>query len=356
MRQARTQRERLHALPESCRPQSIEDGSAIQAALVNQLNEPIAGWKIGSTNIRALELVGTTGPISAPRLADMRQDGISGEVIFPILGARLYGIIDGDPLSVCCRAGNDWLLEQFGAVYSAYFEPVAVLNVHDIEMAVDELTRCADRGIAGVMIPTYPGEDHPYYTAAYVRLWGSVQDFALPLCMHVAACCRGPGQRSIFAKDWQQPGTAAYSTTQDDWVRRLIGSMIFAGVFERFPGLNVAIVEHELAWAPYLLKQMDTHYTELSQTAPYRFVGDRLPGDFFTTNLYLIFQEDKLGLDALLISIGVDTLMFGSDYPHAESTWSRSQQYLGELLRGKTPDDRARLTRDNASALFGFDL
>ena len=53
---------------------------------------------------------------------------------------------------------------------------------------------------------------------------------------------------------------------------------------------NNAIVEHELAWAPYFLKQMDMHYTELSQTAPYRFTCDRLPIDVFRTNIYLTFQ------------------------------------------------------------------
>jgi len=84
--------------------------------------------------------------------------------------------------------------------------------------------------------------------------------------------------------------------------------------------------------------------------------GDRLPSDFFRTNIYLTFQEDKLGLDALSASIGVDTLMFGSDYPHAESTWPRSQQFLGELLADKTPGDCAKLTHDTAAALFGFDL
>lgn len=289
-----------------------------------------------------------------PRLKDMEADGLAGEVIFPTLGARLYGVIDGNLLTACFKAGNDWLIEHFGAAYAKIFKPVALLNVHDLPEAVAELERCVEKGLAGGMIPTYPGEDYPYYDPAYDSLWAAAQDLDVPLCFHVAACCAGPGQRSIFTSDWQKPGAAAYSATQDFWVRRSVGSMIFAGVFERFPALKVAIVEHELSWAPYFLKQMDVHYTELSQTAPYRFKNHDLPSDFFRTHIYTTFQEDKLGLQTLPSMIGTDTLMFGSDYPHAESTWPNSQKFLNDLLADMSIEDRRKLTHDNVARLFKF--
>ena len=54
------------------------------------------------------------------------------------------------------------------------------------------------------------------------KLWAAAQDLQVPLAFHIAACCAGPGQRSIFTSDWQKPDAAAYSSTQDYWVRRSI--------------------------------------------------------------------------------------------------------------------------------------
>ena len=290
-----------------------------------------------------------------PRLADMARDGIVGEVIFPTLGARLYAVADGELLSACFRAGNDWMMEKFGGDYARMFRPVAILNVQDVSDAVAECERCVAGGLRGAMIPTYAGEDRPYFDPAYDALWAAAQDLDVPLAFHVASCCRGPGQRSIFTSDWEAPDAAAYSATQDYWVRRSLASMIFCGVFERFPGLRVAIVEHELSWLPYFLRQMDVHYTELSQTAPYRFKDHGLPSDFFRTQIFTTFQEDKLGLETLPGLIGTDTLMFGSDYPHAESTWPNSRRFLEELLAGMPGAVKSKLVRANVARLFKFD-
>ena len=170
----------------------------------------------------------------------------------------------------------------------------------------------------------------------------------------IAATCAGPGQISVFTSEWSAPDAAAYSSTQDYWVRRSLGSMIFAGGFERFPGLRIAVVEHELAWAPYFLEKMDVTYKELSQTAPYRFKDQVLPSDFFRSQIFCTFQEDKRGLHMLSDMIGTDTMMFGSDYPHAESTWPRSRQFIDDLLAGVDQDVRRKLVCDNVAGLFKF--
>ncbi|MFP6743430.1 MAG: amidohydrolase family protein [Alphaproteobacteria bacterium] len=289
-----------------------------------------------------------------PRRADMERDGIDGEVIFPTLGARIYGVIRGPLRQACFRAGNDWLSKDFCAADSNRFKGMALLDPDDVPAAVAELTRCVAAGLAGAMIPTYPGEERPYFHADYDPLWAAAQDLDVPLTFHIAATCAGPGQLSIFTSEWNAPDAAAYSVTQDYWVRRSLGSMIFAGVFERFPGLRIAVVEHELAWAPYFLEKMDVTYKELSQTAPYRFKDQVLPSDFFRSQIFCTFQEDKRGLHMLSDMIGTDTMMFGSDYPHAESTWPRSRQFIDDLLAGVDQDVRRKLVCDNVAGLFKF--
>src|SRR5438105_15077583 len=99
--------------------------------------------------------------------------------------------------------------------------------------------------------------------------------------------------------------------------------MIFSGVFERHPSLTLAIVEFELAWAPNVLSTMDYTYLERHGEAIYRFKNGMLPSDFFRRNVVLSFQEDAIGI-RLRDVIGVDNMMWGSDYWHSESTFPQS--------------------------------
>ncbi len=130
--------------------------------------------------------------------------------------------------------------------------------------------------------------------------------------------------------------------------------MIFSGVFERYPRLNVAVVEFELAWAPHLLGTMDYTYIERQKEASYRFKGDVLPSDFFHRNVYLSFQEDGIGIRMRDV-IGVDCLMWGSDYPHAESTFPKSREILESILEGVPLEEKAQIVGATAAQLYGFD-
>ena len=114
--------------------------------------------------------------------------------------------------------------------------------------------------------------------------------------------------------------------------------LIFSGVFERHPRLTLAIVEFELAWAPHLLSTMDYTYRERHGEAIYRFKYGMLPSDFFRRNVVLSFQEDAIGI-RLRDVIGVDNMMWGSDYPHSESTFPQSRKILAGILAG-VPEGR----------------
>ena len=130
--------------------------------------------------------------------------------------------------------------------------------------------------------------------------------------------------------------------------------MIFSGVFERHPRLLLAIVEFELAWAPHLLSTMDYTYRERHEEAIYRFKGDVRPSDFFHRNVCLSFQEDAVGI-RLRDVIGVDNMMWGSDYPHSESTFPQSRKILADILAGVHEDEQAKIVGGNTARLYGFD-
>jgi len=79
------------------------------------------------------------------------------------------------------------------------------------------------------------------------------------------------------------------------------------------------------------------------------------PSDFFHRNVFLSFQEDAIGI-RLRDVIGVDNMMWGSDYPHSESTFPQSRKILAEILAGVPEEEQAKIVGGNTARLYGFDV
>ena len=281
-------------------------------------------------------------------------DGVTGEVVFPTIAVRMVETnMASDLLSACFRAANDWMADFTGA-HPKRLKGTCLLNVDDVDEAVAELERCLVKGAAAACIPAYPGEGRTYDLPRCERLWAAAQDAGIPIVMHTGSYRPGPGVIGSFANDISAGGTSSFRASEDYWARRAIGDMMFSGVFERFPRLRVGAVEFELGWAPYFIQTMDRHYEEHRYVKEIRFEGERMPSDFFHENVFVTFQEDVAGIMTRHIT-GVDNIMWGSDFPHTESTWPRSREVLAKLLEDVPDDEVARMTYGNAARVFGFD-
>jgi predicted TIM-barrel fold metal-dependent hydrolase len=283
-------------------------------------------------------------------LADMRLDGVAGEVLYPSQGLFYFKVADPALMSAIFRAYNDWLAD-FCRTDPARLKGIAMVNLDDVPEGVQELERAARRGFAGAMITEYPLEHRRYDQPEYEPFWAAAAALGMPLSLHTATRrqgkIRGAGERTL--RDATSRATKAFypATSMCD--------MIFSGVFERHPALRLAIVEFELAWAPHVLSTMDYTYRERHEEAFHRFAGDARPSDFFHRNVVLSFQEDAIGI-RLRDAIGVDNLMWGSDYPHSESTFPQSRKILAEILAGVPEDEQARIAAGNTARLYGFDV
>ena len=80
-----------------------------------------------------------------------------------------------------------------------------------------------------------------------------------------------------------------------------------------------------------------------------------LPSDVWRRNLFASFMEDDIGI-RLRDVIGVENLLWGNDFPHAESTWPRSQQFLDRIFQNVPDEERNKILRDNAVAMYGFEV
>ncbi len=274
---------------------------------------------------------------------DLEIDGIAGAVVYPSV-VSVWTVNDSAFLSAMFQAYNDWLAE-FCQAHPDEIKGIAMVNLDDVRKGVEELQRSHRMGLSGAMITVYPPEDRPYDRPEYEPLWATAEELQIPLSLHSFTNHGGPVADTV---------KATAMTVIDHWVRVSLADMIFSGVFERFPRLRVVAVEQGLAWAPYFIEQLDFAYTQRPQREDWvRFQSDLVPSDFFHRNVFLSFQDDRTGIRERDI-IGVDCLTWGSDYPHAEGTFPRSRQVLGEILAGVPDDEVRKIAGENAARLYGF--
>ncbi len=297
-------------------------------------------------NERRYEEVRPGGYIPGEHVKDMDTDGVDVGVIYPSIGFVMYGTMpDSELLTACFAAYNDWVAE-FCSAYPKRLKCIAMLNVDDVQVAVNELNRCANLGFTGAMIPAYPPENRRYHMPDYGPLWAAAQDLDMPISLHVIT------NRPSMDEFKEMDQTVSASCNIEHWVRMSLGDIIMSGVFERYPKLQIGSVENELSWAPHFLYRIDYSYTQrVRRPGSHRFKEDMLPSDYFHRNTFMSFQQDALGIRFRDI-IGVDNLMWGSDYPHQDSTFPRSQQVLGEILADCSEEERAMIVGGNAARIY----
>src|SRR5881296_1838796 len=199
-------------------------------------------------------------------LSDMELDGVAGEVLYPSQGLFYFRVTDTPLMSAIFRAYNDWLAD-FCRTDRTRLKGIAMINLDDVQDGIRELERTARMGLAGAMITEYPLEHRRYDQPEYEPLWAAAEALDVPLSLHTATRrqgkIRGAGEKTL--RDASSRATKAFYPALS------MCDMIFSGVFERHPGLTLAIVEFELAWAPHVLSSMDYTYRERHGEAIYRF-------------------------------------------------------------------------------------
>ncbi|GGY26845.1 amidohydrolase family protein [Paludibacterium paludis] len=275
-------------------------------------------------------------------------DGVRVAIIRPTQGITNYCIEDAGLFGAICRAYNDWITEFCGEA-PHMLKAVAMLNNYDPPDAVAELIRAKKRGMVGGIISVYPGAAHSYDKPEYEPLWSAAEELGMPISLHVLTNHNGPYGVPFPEVTYSLRVNAEY------WVRMSLTDMIFGGVFERHPGLRIETSEHEASWIPYFLWQMDWTYERRirhrMQTPP---IKER-PSHYFDQNVWASLIYDDLAIE-MRHRIGVGRMMWGSDFPHEQSTHPRSLDFVNELLADVPLGEAQAIVHDNAIRLFGLDL
>jgi uncharacterized protein len=280
------------------------------------------------------------------RLKDMEMDGVQAEVIFGILGAATR-LNDHEAAKEMFRIYNDWLVD-FCRHYPDRQIGLACLPYGDIDAAVNEIHRVARMGLRGLEL-SCSWDMEPMWHPVWEPLWKAVNEVNLPLHFHtfpsVPASVREKAPTPLAKRAALFTGVSAFQMNLINILAALIG----AAVLERYPNLRVVFGESGIGWIPYALDRMDFEWEDR-----FRDIGLKMkPSDYWRRQCKATFQFDRIGT-RMIDEMGVETLMWASDYPHTDGVWPESSKYIEEQF-GHLPADVVRkITCENAGKFYGL--
>jgi predicted TIM-barrel fold metal-dependent hydrolase len=254
------------------------------------------------------------------RLAVMDRQGLDGCFLFPTLGVGMEEALAHDPdaLIAAFKAFNLWLEDDWGYAYQERIFAAPMITLVDVDAAVAELARVLDADARIVCIKAGPAHSPQGLVSPADRrfdpFWGLVNESGVTVGIH-----SGDAGYGRYLNDWEPSGSVeAFRHTP---LRLVVGSdrppfetmaaLVCQGLFDRFPKVRVASIESGADWVVSLVKKLGKAYGQI----PTGFASD--PVEAFRDHVWVApFYEDDLA--TLKDVLGIDRLLFGSDWPHAE--------------------------------------
>jgi len=284
------------------------------------------------------------------RLEVMKEDGIAAECIFPSIGLHIWMMTDASVGQACCEIYNDWIYDQLESK-SPRWRCAGLIPTWTIDGAVKEVKRIAALGLGAAMLPLVgaPEYNDPYWEP----LWDAIEESGLPTVMH-----QGTGHSMLF---YRGPGAAVTNLlATQSMAPRTAGLLSTSGVLERHPSLHFVFVEVNASWIAWSMDTLDYYYDAFQRYQDdwgrnwVRPVLAEKPSFYIHRQVHATFQDDPSAL-ATIERTGVEALLWGSDYPHEESTYPESRSTVQRLFGSLDAADAARIVGGTAAEVFHFE-
>jgi predicted TIM-barrel fold metal-dependent hydrolase len=287
----------------------------------------------------------------ADRIKDMDIEGVWAQLCFPnfggFAGSTFFAAKDKDLAKLCISAYNDFILDEWCAFAPDRQIPLMMVPFWDVEASVREIERTAAKGARSISFIEAPHKLGlpSYHTDHWDPILRACEERQLPLSMHFGSggMPLGLAPDGDFFISIALFGVNSMNATVD---------LLFSGMFYKFPNLKVALSEGGIGWMPYILERMDYSWGRHKYWCNVN--ADKVPSELFREHIYGCFIADQSGIEQRH-RIGIDNIMFESDYPHSDSNWPHTRKMLADAL-ADVPDDEARkIVELNARKLYHFE-
>ncbi|HYM72465.1 MAG TPA: amidohydrolase family protein [Stellaceae bacterium] len=279
------------------------------------------------------------------RVKELDRDGMDAEVIYGILAACAK-MKSPDAANEMLRIYNNFM-HDFCSHYPERMIGLACLPYSDINAAAAEVRRVAKKGMRGVEL-SCSWHMTPMWHPMWDPLWEAVNETQLPLHFHTFPSV-DPELRKQYELPVQRQMTYAGLCLFQMTLGNILTAMMGAAVFERFPNIRMVLGESGIGWIPYVLDRMDFEYKDQYQDLKLKM----LPSEYWRRQCKATFQYDRIGTK-LIEDMGVETLMWGSDYPHPDGVWPESKKYIDDQFSHLPADVTYKMTCENAAKFYGL--
>jgi predicted TIM-barrel fold metal-dependent hydrolase len=288
---------------------------------------------------------GSYDPVA--RVKEMQQDGVDAELIFGSNNPRTFvaGHEDADLHHEMIRAYNDFMSE-FCSTAPDRLGGTALLPNRGVQGCLKEIDRLSNMpGFVAFLMQRYPSGEASIMPEDDA-VWEAIEATGMPLTIHVGLVQGKMGQRSVATN---LPGTGHFY----DAPKRML-EFIFAGVLDRFPKLRVPFIEVDCGWIPYFESQCDDNFLRHRQASLRDSKLTRLPSQYMREFFPASFITDPFAVDNRA-RIGVDRMLWSSDYPHITTDWPLSWKTINATFTDVPPDEKHAILCGNSLRLFKFD-
>jgi len=286
----------------------------------------------------------------AERIKDMDIEGVWAQMAFPnfggFAGSTFYAAKDRDLANLCVTAYNDFILDEWCAAAPDRFIPLVMVPFWDVEASVKEIERTSAKGARSVTFLEAPHRIGlpSYHTDHWDPILRAAEEHEMPLSVHFGS----GGAPSGVAPDGDMFITIALFGMNS---MMAMVDLLISPVFHKFPNLKFVLAEGGIGWIPYLLERSDyswgrhKYWCDIDQ--------EQKPSELFDDHIFGCFISDDAGLEQRH-KIGVNNILFESDYPHSDCNWPHTRKILAEQMVN-VPDEEARLiVEGNARRIFRF--
>jgi predicted TIM-barrel fold metal-dependent hydrolase len=289
------------------------------------------------------------------RLADMDANGVDASVCYPNAFVRFCGQTfaeakDKELALLCVQAYNDWMIEDWAAGSGGRLVPLCIVPIWDSELAVAETRRLAARGVRAICFSENPAQLGlpSLYSGDWDEFFRACDECRIVLNMHF-----GSSSRLVTSSEDAPAGVANTLTFVNPAVA--LADWLMSGLLDRFDNLKIVFGECNIGWVPYLLERADVVW---DQNRGWNEVYDKLPNPpsyYFRRQVFMTFFQDDHGVRSIP-EIGIENVMFETDYPHSDSTWPESMGFVARYAEVMTEEQLHRVIRQNAIDLYDIEL
>ena len=297
---------------------------------------------------------------ASARLEYMDRVGIWAMALYPNVGGfgsqAFLQLKDPELMLACVQAYNDFLLDWISPDPRRFIAIMAT-PFWDVEASVKEIERCAKLGHQGVLFSGAP-QSHGMPILAnrhWDPLWAAAQACDLPVSFHIGAGTFDDGfssERMELTGAGRSNGVIAISLFLDNG-KQLV-DLLFSGILPRFPELKVVSVESGIGFIPFILEACDYtfEYGNVRRDYP---EFDLMPSEYFARQVYGCYIFEEYAPQKLLDKIGVDNVLFETDYPHPVCLYDNVREKIDAAMGDATPEVRHKVLFGNSAKLYNVD-